>query len=120
MVRVIRFFWSLALRLMGFAFGLVLLATRRLLPLVIPLTFWVLRVLFLHLTFSIVSLWRGIPQVTHQIAEERFENAVQAGWPEEWAWRLYWVVRYLIGLIIVLEWVGFTLVTVISVTLLLR
>jgi len=91
---------------MGFYF------TLRLLQMIIP---WVLRsigfTLKLMLT-AISSLWVGVPQATHRIADEWIDRAVAAGFPTIWDRKLYYTIRIVAFITIVVGWVLLSFVTV--------
>ncbi|MBE0649911.1 MAG: hypothetical protein IH595_03620 [Bacteroidales bacterium] len=61
---------------------------------------------------AIASLWVGVPQATNRIANEWIERAVAAGFPTIWDEKLYYTIRIVAFLTIVVGWVLLSFVTV--------
>jgi hypothetical protein len=67
---------------------------------------------FMQFMKNFVNLWRGVPKTTEKIADECLDNALAAGWPTIHDRYLYWTVRVVTFVVFVIEWVGFSFVTV--------
>lgn len=86
--------------------------TVRLLQWFIP---WVVRSIGFTINLmwtAIASLWVGVPQATHRIADEWISRAVAAGFPTIWDRKLYYTIRIVAFLTIVVGWILSSFVTV--------
>ncbi len=84
----------------------------RLLQIVVP---WVIKPIggTINLMLgTIASLWVGVPQATHRIADEWIQRAVAAGFPTIWDSKLYYTIRIVAFITIVVGWVLLSFVTV--------
>jgi len=76
---------------------------------------WLLRVAWTAvktMVLSLVSIWRGIPGATQDIADEWLRNASVAGFPTEYDQWLYSGAQAIALIIIVIGWILWAFLTV--------
>lgn len=71
---------------------------------------------FRKFLFTFASLWRGVPETTDMIANDWLVRTRAAGMPSIYHPYLYWTIRIIVFLVILIEWVCFSFVTVFVVT----
>ncbi len=92
--------------LMGFYFAL------RFLQIVVPWVLRPIRFVIILMGIAVSSLWVGVPQATHRIADELITRAVAAGFPTIWSDELYYAIRIVAFITIVVGWVILSFVAV--------
>ena len=75
-----------------------------------------LRLVIMSYLMTIASLWAGVPQTSREIADVWLDVAVERGFPITHARKLYWSIRIVAVLVMILEWICFSYVTVFIVT----
>ena len=93
-IRIIRFFVPWMVRIILFMFSLILT--------------------------SVITFWRGVPATTSRIADQWLDRAFIAGFPSIWAPQLYWTLRVLAFVMIVIGWVISSYITVWTIKLIFR
>lgn len=84
----------------------------RFLQIVVP---WIVRPIRTALMWMLVSMsafWVGVSQATHQMAEEGMRRATEAGVPTIWNRQMYYAIRVVAFLTILVGWIVQSFITV--------
>lgn len=76
---------------------------------------WIVRPFRTALMWLLVSMsafWVGVPQATDQMADEGMRRATEAGVPTIWSRELYFAIRVVAFLAILVGWIILSFVTV--------
>ena len=101
-------------RRLGFLTFLVFRGIRLILPLLLGVIGFVVRLILT----AVISLIVGIPEATDRIAREQQEVAIRSGrLPSIYARHFYWTVRVVAVIVVAIGWVCFSFTTVFLITL---
>jgi hypothetical protein len=79
---------------------------------IVPVAWRAAGIVFYNFLFTFASLWRGVPDSTRIIAENWYDRPEFAAVPSLHQDTLFWVIRIVAFVVILIEWVCFSFVTV--------